>query len=197
MTLKEFIDKYDFPGAVVLLEGKREVKEEDKEKLIALGRLLAASTTNMVFRSGNAEGADYLFSMGVADADSSRLEVITPYTGHRSRANIAAVTIPLDEIDLSNEPEIAALSKRNKKTERVMNDYLAGIRNRYTIKAAYIIRDTVKVTGTSGISPASFALFYDDLEDPEKGGTGHTIDICRMKNTDFADQRIWFTWLQN
>ena len=197
MTLKEFIDKYDFPGAVVLLEGKREIKDEDKEKLIALGRLLAASTTNMVFRSGNAEGADDLFSQGIADADASRLEVITPYTGHRSRANKAAVTIPLDKIDLKDEPEIAELSRSNRKTERVMKDYLAGIRNRYTIKAAYIIRDTVKVTGAAGISPASFALFYDDPGNPGMGGTGHTMNICRIKNTDFADQRIWSSWLQD
>ncbi len=197
MTLKEFIDKYDFPGAVVLLEGKREVKDEDKEKLITLGRLLAASTTNMVFRSGNAEGADYLFSQGVADVDASRLEAITPYTGHRAKANKAAVTIPLDKIDLKDEPEITELSKTNRKTERLINDFIEGTRNRYTIKAAYIIRDTVKVTGASGISPASFAIFYDDLDNPEKGGTGHTMNICRIKNASLADQRIWFTWLQN
>jgi len=197
MTLKEFIDTYDFPGAVVLLEGKREVKEEDKAKLTALGRLLASSTVNMIFRSGNADGADYLFSLGVADADASRLEVITPYTGHRSKANKAAVTIPLDGIDLSNEPEIAVLSKTNKKTERLINDFIKGTRNRYTIKAAYIIRDTVKVTGAAGINPASFALFYDDLENPEKGGTGHTMNICRIKNVTLADQRVWSSWLQD
>jgi hypothetical protein len=195
MTLNEFIEKYDFPGAVVLLEGKREVKEQDKEKLTALGRLLAASTTNMIFRSGNAEGADYFFSQGVADA--SRLEVITPYTGHRSKANKAAVTIPLDKIDLSNEPEIAVLSKSNRKTERLINDFIEGTRNRYTIKAAYIIRDTVKVTGASGVNPASFAIFYDDLENPETGGTGHTMNICRIKNIGLADQRVWSSWLQD
>lgn len=197
MTLKEFIDKYDFPGVVVLLEGKREVKEKDKEKLTALGRLLAASTTNMIFRSGNAEGADYFFSQGVADADASRLEVITPYTGHRSKANKAAVTIPLDAIDLTNEPEIAVLSKTNKKTERLINDFINGTRNRYTIKAAYIIRDTVKVTGAAGVNPASFAIFYDDLENPETGGTGHTMNICRIKDIGLADQRVWSSWLQD
>ena len=47
------------------------------------------------------------------------------------------------------------------------------------MKAAYIIRNTIKVTGTSAIPPASFALFYDDLENPGTGGTGHTIDICK------------------
>jgi hypothetical protein len=123
--------------------------------------------------------------------------VITPYTGHRSKANKAAVTIPLDKIDLSNEPEIAVLSKSNRKTERLINDFIEGTRNRYTIKAAYIIRDTVKVTGASGVNPASFAIFYDDLENPETGGTGHTMNICRIKNIGLADQRVWSSWLQD
>ncbi|MBW1660271.1 MAG: hypothetical protein JRJ48_07220, partial [Deltaproteobacteria bacterium] len=58
MTLDQFIDRYDKEGAVVLLEGKRKVPEDDKEKLIALGRLLASRTKKMIFRSGNAQGAD-------------------------------------------------------------------------------------------------------------------------------------------
>jgi hypothetical protein len=40
MTLKTFLDRYDFPGSVVLLEGKREVKAEDAMLLEALGRNL-------------------------------------------------------------------------------------------------------------------------------------------------------------
>ena len=197
MTLKEFIDKYDFPGAVVLLEGKREVKEQDKEKLTALGRLLASSTGNMIFRSGNADGADYLFSLGVADADASRLEVITPYAGHRSKYNVASRTIPVDGIDLQQQEEIITLSEQNSGTARHIRKFAAGERDRYTIKAAYIIRDTVKVTGAAGISPASFALFYDDLDNPGKGGTGHTMNICRIKNVALADKRVWSSWLTN
>lgn len=48
MTLKEFIKKYDKQHAVVLLEGKRNVLETDKEKLTALGKLLATKTKKNV-----------------------------------------------------------------------------------------------------------------------------------------------------
>jgi hypothetical protein len=83
MTLKEFIDQYDNENSIVLLEGKRKVLEEDKEKLIELGELLASKTSKMIFRSGNAEGSDQFFSDGVTSIDQKRLQVITPYSGHR------------------------------------------------------------------------------------------------------------------
>lgn len=197
MKLKEFIDKYDFPGAVALLEGKREVEDEDKGKLIALGRLLTFSTTNMVFRSGNADGADYFFSQGVAEVNPQRLEVITPYAGHRKKYNKASRTIPVEQIDLENEKDIITLSETNIKTAKLIKAFVSGERNRYTIKAAYIIRDTIKVTGATGIKPATFALFYDDINNPGKGGTGHTMNICRIKNVGLADQRIWLNWLSD
>ena len=63
------------------------------------------------------------------------------------------------------------------------------------MKAAYIIRDTIKVTGTSTIKTANFALFYDDLKNPKSGGTGHTMNICEMNNVEYVDQRIWMKWL--
>ena len=80
MTFKEFIIQNDTTGSIVLLEGKRNVLENDKIKLTQLGNLLAAKTTRMFFRSGNAEGADHYFSLGVTAIDPTRLQVITPYT---------------------------------------------------------------------------------------------------------------------
>ncbi|MBS1551131.1 MAG: hypothetical protein JST15_03560 [Bacteroidetes bacterium] len=44
MTLQEFIEQFDRDNAIVLLEGKRNVLETDKEKLTALGKLLASKT---------------------------------------------------------------------------------------------------------------------------------------------------------
>ena len=85
MTLEQFINQYDFNGSFVLLEGKRDVVEADKEKLVKLGRLLAEKTKKNLFRSGNADGADYYLSIGISEIDSSRLQVITPYTGHRKK----------------------------------------------------------------------------------------------------------------
>lgn len=195
MTLKEFIEKYDRENTIVLLEGKRKVLEKDKEKLAALGKLLTSRTKKMIFRSGNADGSDQFFSNGVTSVDPKRLQVVTPYTGHRNKTNRAYETFSLDDIDLAGEPEVVYQSKNNKKTEKLIDKYVAGEKNRFTIKAAYIIRDTIKVLGTEEIKPAKFGLFYDDLENPLSGGTGHTMRVCENNGIPVLDQKLWFTWL--
>lgn len=195
MTLNEFIIQFDKPNSIILLEGKREVTDTDKEKLTALGRLLASKTKSMIFRSGNAEGSDQLFSDGITAVDSKRLQVITPYSGHRKKTNQAYETISLDDIELAAEPEVVRQSKFNKKTEKHIDKFVSGDKNRYTIKAAYIIRDTIKAIGTDEIKPATFGIFYDDLDSPMLGGTGHTMNVCKQNNIPFIDQKIWFNWL--
>ncbi|MFW5663491.1 MAG: hypothetical protein ACOCYD_00475 [bacterium] len=195
MTLEEFLQQYDKPGSIVLLEGKRKVREEDQEKLVILGNLLAFKSRHMLFRSGNADGSDQFFSKGVAGIDYRRLQVITPYSGHRRRTNLAYETVALDEIDLAAETEVVYQSKGNKKTEWLIEQYVGGNRNAYSIKAAYIIRDTVKVIGTLDVKPATFGIFYDDLHSPENGGTGHTMRVCRQNNIPLIDQSTWFQWL--
>ena len=196
LTLQKFISQYDVPGAVVLLEGKRKVLDEDKEGLYALGKLLASKTTHMIFRSGNAPGSDALFSEGVVSVAPKRLQVITPYRNHREKTNLAYDSISLDDIDLVEEDEIIYQSKSNKKTSHLIDKYADGERNRFTSKAAYIIRDTVKALGTANIPPATFGIFYDDLKNPISGGTGHTITICIRNKIPVADQTIWFGWLE-
>lgn len=195
LTLDEFIEQYDKDGMIVLLEGKRNVAKEDAEKLTTLGKLLGARTSKMIFRSGNADGADAYFSTGVAENAFHRLQVITPYAHHRKKHNNAYETIALDQIDLASEPEVVYQSKKNKKTNSMIDEFVSGRVNRVTIKAAYIIRDTVKVIGTKTTKPAGFAFFYDDLLKPETGGTGHTMNICRENNVPFIDQRTWMKWL--
>ena len=195
MTLTDFINHYDKDNSIILLEGKRDVLEIDKEKLIKLGELLVSKTTKMLFRSGNADGADYYFSIGVTSIDNSRLQVITPYAGHRSNSNRAYETISLDEINITEESEVVYQSKTNKKTVKLIEKYVSGARDRYSIKAAYIIRDTIKVLGTHDIKPATFGLFYDDLDHPKEGGTGHTINICEQNNIPTINQKVWFSWL--
>jgi len=195
MTLKDFITQFDKENSIVLLEGKRNVLDADKEKLVLLGKLLASNTSKMIFRSGNADGADYYFSTGVSAVDNSRLQVITPYTGHRQKSNQAYETISLDEINIVTDTEVVYQSKSNKKTEKLIDRYISGSRDRYSIKAAYIIRDTIKVIGTKGIKPATFGIFYDDLDKPKQGGTGHTMKLCEQNNIPIIDQKIWFKWL--
>lgn len=196
MTIDDFISKYDNENSVILLEGKRNVLDSDKEKLFLLGKLLVSKTSKMIFRSGNAEGADQYFSEGVASIDFKRLQVITPYTGHRQKTNKSYDTIALDQVDLLSNPEVIYHSKSNKKTENLIDRYVLGENNRYTIKAAYIIRDTIKVLGANDILPATFGIFYDDLGDPQTGGTGHTMNVCNQMNIPFVDQREWFEWVE-
>lgn len=195
MTLDEFVNQFDIENSIVLLEGKRDVLEADKEKLTALGKLLASKTEKMKFRSGNADGSDQFFSNGVTQVDNRRLQVITPYSDHRKKTNFAYETISLDDIDIATEQEVVYQSKSNKKTEKLIDQFVSGDKNRFTIKAAYIIRDTIKAIGTDTIKPATFGIFYDDLANPMTGGTGHTMNVCKQNNIPFINQEVWFKWL--
>lgn len=196
MTLAEFTTQFNSKNSIILLEGKRNVLELDKEKLIQLGNLLATHLPLATFRSGNAAGADFYFSQGVLQIAPERLQVITPYDNHRQKTNNAYETISLDEIDLANEPEVVYQSKNNNKTKSLIDKYVAGAKDRFAIKAAYIIRDTVKVTGTkSGIPAVNFAFFYDDEQNPKTGGTGHTMRICDINNVPYLTQFDWAKWI--
>lgn len=163
--------------------------------MTALGKLLAMKTSKMIFRSGNASGADDHFCKGVAEVDPKRLQVITPYAEDRKKGNLAYETFSLDDINLVSEPEVIYQSKGNKKTQKLVDGYVAGNKNRYSIKAAYIIWDTIKVLGAKGIRPASFGIFYDDLINPKEGGTGHTMNVCEQNYIPIIDQRTWKNWL--
>lgn len=196
MTFKEFVSQFDKDNSIVLLEGKRIVSDTDKEKLTALGKLLASKTIRMTFRSGNADGSDQLFSDGVTTIDNKRLQVIIPYSGHRQKTNKAYYTISLDDINFAADREVILQSKNNKKTEKLIDQFASGDKNHYTIKAAYIIRDTIKAIGTNEIKPATFGIFYDDLENPMTGGTGHTMKVCEQNNIPIINQEVWFKWLQ-
>ena len=195
MNLSDFINAYDFIGSIVLLEGKRKVNPSDKNSLILLGELLATRTKYIKFRSGNAPGADELFCKGISLVDNKRIELIIPDNMHRRKNRNGIEAISLDEINLLNEPEIVYQSKSNNKTRQLIDRYVNGYRDNITIKAGYIIRDTIKVLGIKGIHPASFGIFYDDLENPQTGGTGHTMKICELNNIPIINQCTWKKWL--
>jgi hypothetical protein len=198
LTLNDFILQYDIPGMVCLLEGKRKVLEEDQPLLQTLGKLLAASSKYIVFRSGNAKGADELFTVGVKSIDPNRLEIILPYTNHRKPTAGDTYSLSLDELNIASEPEIIyqtnAASVKNKK---LIDRYVSGIRDKLSIKAAYLLRDTVKVLGDGKeFSPAGFAFFYTASEDPFSGGTGHTVKVCQRNNVQWINQSVWMSWVK-
>jgi hypothetical protein len=110
---------------------------------------------------------------------------------------VAGTTHALDSIDLVHEPEVVYHSKSHNPTKSLVDKYIAGNKDKYAIKAAYILRDTVKVLGThAGIPPITTALFYEDLENPMQGGTGHTQRVCLENKIPFFNQTAFFEWLK-
>lgn len=182
MEFIEFKERFDKPGFVILFGGKRDILEQDVEMIRILGLFLISNTDHLIFRTGNANGADVLFADGVAKKDSSRLQSVTPYQGHRKKTNYAKEQLSLDEVDLAAEPEVVYHSKANVKTKRLVDEYVSGKRDQYAMKAAYIIRDTLMVIGGKDISRSACGLFYDDLKSPMSGGTGHTMNVCRLND---------------
>ncbi|MFZ4396203.1 MAG: hypothetical protein ACOYOU_11325 [Kiritimatiellia bacterium] len=64
-------------------------------------------------------------------------------------------------------------------------------------KAAYLLRDTLKVIGTPdlGLAPATVGIFYANEADPLAGGTGHTIRVCRERGVPVVLQTVWRKWV--
>lgn len=196
MTLLEFISAFDTEGSIVLLEGKRNVSPSDEADLTALGTLLAKNTKYIQFRSGNAPGADALFTAGVAAIDPNRIELILPYNTHRKKEAKSYRRHSLENIPLVNEEALIYETKKNKKMARLVDKYLQGDRDQYAMKAAYILRDTIKVIGTTDIPRIRIGIFYEDLENLGQGGTGHTINVCHSNGIPAIDQRTWKYWLE-
>jgi hypothetical protein len=196
LSLADFIRLLDEENSIVILAGKRDVIESDIQKLHQLGELLAHNTKHIIFRSGNADGSDKYFSDGVIKINSRRLQAITPYSSHKISNRLTHEIIHLDSIDLNKETDLINTAKKNKNVKGLVEEYIKGLDKRLKSKGAYILRDTLMVTGTkSGILPAFFAIFYDDLKNPEQGGTGHTMLMCKEKNVPFINQRTWMKWL--
>ncbi len=197
MTFSEFTAIVQSqPDGVVLLEGRRAISADDYTKATALGRSLALRFPQLRFRSGNADGSDQAFSEGVAQVDVSRLQIVAPYASHRKSIRYtdaiydspASLSRVQDSIVAS---KTISASPKNKGLieKRDQNGRLAA-------KAAYLIRDTMKVIGHSDdfMKPIC-ALFYVDLSDPMAGGTGHTIRVCMQEGVPIAFQDRWESWI--
>ncbi len=183
------------PDPVVLLEGRRSIPDADAALAERLARSLAAKFPRLRFRSGNAAGSDEAFSRGILAVDPSRLQIVAPYASHRKsfRHPDAAYASPGDltpEQDSETARMTVAASPRS---ERLIA--ARGQTGPLAAKSAYLIRDTMKVTGHSEAFPKPVcALFYADLGDPLAGGTGHTIRVCRLAGVPYALQDSWSHW---
>ena len=144
MDLQAFQQQYNKPGTIILLEGKRLVKEADAAQLWALGKMLALALPEARFRSGNAPGADALFTEGVVSVDASRMELMLPYAGHRKKYASGIQTHPLDQINLAAEPEVLYQTAQHKNSRNLVQRYLDGKRDQAAMQASYLLRDTTQ-----------------------------------------------------
>jgi len=199
MTFDEFTSIVEAsPDGVVLLEGRRAIPERDARLARKLAVQLARRFPALRFRSGNAEGADQAFSEGVARVDAGRLQVVAPYASHRIRFRFVNATYDSPEslpeartCELAEKAALASPKNRWLVTAGRKTD-----KGPFAAKAAYLIRDTMKVTGHSREFPKPVcALFYTDPDDPMTGGTGHTIRVCRMEGVPCVFQDEWQEWI--
>ncbi len=183
------------PTPVVLIEGRRKIPPEEALKARQLSRNLARHDPRLLFRSGNATGADEAFSGGVMDEDPARLQVIAPYARHRakSRNPLAQYTSP-EELDEASLRKMQALTIEATPAHRgLMNCYGRG--GRVGAQAACLLRDTMKAVGLlPSFSQPVAAIFWVDLSCPEAGGTGHTIRVCRLLGIPVILQNDWERW---
>jgi hypothetical protein len=123
------------------------------------------------------------------------LQVIAPYASHRQKVRYADALYSSPE-SLSKVQEAAITEATVAATPRNANVvYKRTGSPKLAAKAAYLIRDTMKVVGHSEeFGPPVCGLFYVDLSDPEAGGTGHTIRVCRQHGIPVAFQDSWMHW---
>ena len=195
MTLSEFRTLLVGDAPVVLLEGRRAIPPSDAAAARGFAARLAREFPRLRFRSGNAEGSDEAFSAGVAAVDVSRLQVVAPYATHRKKVRYADALYSSPE-SLSTVQETAITEATVAATPRNAGVvYKRTGSPRLAAKAAYLIRDTMKVVGHSeDFLPPICGLFYVDPQDPEAGGTGHTIRVCRQHGIPVAFQDSWMHW---
>lgn len=189
------------PRPVILLEGTRRLPAEAHEKLRAVTAWLCAEFPRAVFRSGNAEGTDAVFAEAVAMCDPTRLELVLPHAGMgRKRRPLGARSVALKELpDADMERVVAVTRQAGRDAGRLGDYYLAhrsGPGSAAKSKAAYLLRDTLKVIGaeTLGLMPASLGIFFVNEADPTGGGTGHTIRVCGVQDVPTATQAEWMNW---
>lgn len=165
-----------------MLEGTRSLETGEYNQLLDIGRCLALSFTESVFRSGNAIGSDAAFTNGVAQVSCKRMEIVVPYKTHRLKAiPPKAKLLSLDEIGSYELDEIKRLSmKADPARAQLVKFYSPGNNGILSIKASYLLRDVLKLTGlfSKNFQVASAAIFHTH-SNKITGGTFHTMKVCK------------------
>ena len=198
-SLHQHLSAQDRP--VILLEGTRKLPVQAHGQLQALTAWLCAEFSRAVFRSGNAEGTDAVFADAVAACDPARLELVLPHEGMgRKRRPPGARCVALKAMSDPDLTRVVAVTRQAGRDAGRLGDYYLAHRNgpssAATSKATYLLRDTLKVTGSEalGLAPAALGIFFVNDADPTGGGTGHTIRVCEVLGVPLATQAEWGSW---
>jgi hypothetical protein len=185
------------PSSVVLLEGTRELPPAGPPQLTRLAAHLALSFPFARFRTGNAKGSDEAFAAGVTSVDPSRLEFVLPYATHGSnRRPAASDSIAIDDIPATRVQDMVdATLAASPQYERVAVNYRQRKTHpRQRATAQLILRDTLKVLGGEAMPAPVAGIFFVNATDPDRGGTGHTIRVCRANAIPVITQSQWLDW---
>jgi hypothetical protein len=118
----------------------------------------------------------------------------------RKRRPAGARCVALEELPEADlECVVAVTRQAGRDAGRLGEYYLAhrsGPSSAATSKATYLLRDTLKVTGSEavGLAPAALGIFFVNEADPTGGGTGHTIRVCEVMGVPTATQAEWMSW---
>jgi hypothetical protein len=180
---------------IILVEGKRKVKEKDVDKIKQFGKKIAKDLSHCIFRTGNAGGSDQYFIDGILKIKNVDIEYIVPYKKHRNKHMYE--TAKCFSIDTNITKEIIDLTKQSRPNmSKIIDYYLQGGKSGLTAKVRYLLRDTMKVTGmVNKINKGSLAILYVDEKNKYSGGTGHTLQICEYLNIPYITQKYWLNWV--
>lgn len=188
---------------VILLEGTRALPDAERPALARLARALATLLPGAIFRSGNAPGSDAAFAEGVAAVDQRRLEVVLPHPGHRgSWMPRGAYAASINDISRQTLRALVELTGSATPRHMALAERFDPLGSRLSPKPEAIIRlilrDALKVVGDPDtiLAPATVGIFRENLEDPDAGGTGHTIRCCREMGVPVALSHDWRRWMR-
>lgn len=181
---------------VILLEGSRNVLAKDADSLSILAAKLTERLPQAMFRSGGAIGSDNLFAQGVFAVNKNQMQLVLPKTRKLTPGESNAVFFDqLPEIEQSDIFNLTASATPEYKG--LIDFYKKGKARRTYFKTQFLLRDTLKVTGSKafGIEQAGIGCFYVNSAKKSGGGTGHTIRVCQMLNVPVIEQSEWMKWL--
>jgi hypothetical protein len=181
---------------VILLEGTRQLPAEKRQALVDVGQRLAQAFPQAIFRSGNAAGTDEAFAAGVATVPGSKLQLVLPTPGMgRSRRPAFATCLALEDLPQAERHHLTRESlAASPENHRLFDLYLRGQSgNAAYAKAQYLVRDALKVHGSTALQLASatVALFFIHNLDLTSGGTAHTIRLCERQEVPVFTQLDW------